>query len=134
MLEKVGRKTKIIIQDYLEFAKSYLENPKLCSNSLRALEYNLCRQFNLDPLSISLHLVHKIVKKINFTYKRVSKMVKDRNDPELIEERKNVSNLLLTSIYNDKLVIFIDETGFNNNLTPIFGYSLLEKVLYYDSS
>ena len=35
--------------------------------------------------------------------------------------------LLLTSIYNDKLVIFIDETGFNNNLTPIFWYYLLRK-------
>ena len=54
-------------------------------------------------------------------------MLKDPNNLELIEDRKRVSYAFLNAVYQDQLIIFEDETGFNNNLTPIYGYSLIGK-------
>ena len=68
-----------------------------------------------------------MIKRINFSYEKITKNVKDPNDIDFIEERKIVSKRFLNAVYEDKLILFIDETGFNNNLTPIYGYLLIGK-------
>ena len=62
-----------------------------------------------------------MIRKINFSCKKINKNVKDPHDIDLIEQRKIVSKRFLNAVYEDKLILFIDETGFNNNLTLIYG-------------
>lgn len=130
IIAKRGAKTKILFK-YLDFLRNHLSNPKNGLTSLRALKKLLVQKFNLNNNQFSLGLVHKMIKKINFSRKKVQRQFERRNTQETIEKRYKIIQEIIKHKRLDRNFIYIDETGFNNYVIPIFGYSEIGKKLVY---
>lgn len=72
-------------------------------------------------LKKSRSTVGKVLKELNWTRKRLKKVLVDRNSPSTIALRAEYS-ATISAIRDDKL-IFVDESGFNLYLSSFYGYS-----------
>lgn len=125
-----GRKTKIFLM-YLKFLETYLSNPKNGLTSLKALRELLINKFCLKDEDISIYLVYKMIRKINFSHKKVQRQFARRNEEETISKRYELIQEIIKHLKLDRNFVFLDETGFNNFVIPIFGYSQVGKRLVY---
>jgi len=122
IIEKRGRKTKVQ-QRFLEFLEEFLMNPKNQITTLKDLRRLLIKRFNLQEKDMTIYLVHKMVKMLSFTRKRASIQVNSAQSKSNIDKREILSRLMIKNFSQNKLIIFIDETGFNQHVVPICGYS-----------
>lgn len=83
-------------------------------------------------VEISKQLVHLIIQRLGFSYKRIRKRGKSTKKIDLINEFKD----RYKSLPNDTLIVSIDESGFDNRPLPIYGYALKgqQAILEYKSS
>lgn len=75
---------------------------------------------NAFEVEISKQLVHLIIQRLGFSYKRIRKRGKSNKKIDLINELKDKYKTLP----NNTLIISIDESGFDNRPLPIYGYAL----------
>ena len=59
--------------------------------------------------------------------KRTTSIRKDRNIHFSKEERKSVSIQTTEHMINNKTIVYIDETGFNKNFIPLYGFAVKNK-------
>ena len=65
--------------------------------------------------------ISRIIEKLNYTRKRLSKLPEGRNLPENLEKRREY---VLSAInHQDSDFIFVDETGFNLHTNKYYGYA-----------
>lgn len=100
-----------------------MENPDNCFLTLNDMKEKLITYFGLEESFTSLYTIHKALKYLNITYKKVSKFTDKRNKEETKTKRKLTSRYILSSIKRNHDIIFIDEVGFNINMTPLYGYA-----------
>jgi hypothetical protein len=81
----------------------------------------LCNRFNIPNNSLSTRTVGRMVRMCNFKKKRCIPQFYQRNNPEVIEKR--YYDTLSFIVNMNTQVIFIDESDFNNNIIPIFGWA-----------
>lgn len=125
------RRPSKIKQEYLDFINSFLQVPKNCFTSLYCLRNLLTHKFKLEKDEISIQLVHKMIIKTNFSWKRCKKNAIFRNVEKSIENRYNLMDTLLKHRLLKRKFIYLDETGFNNTLIPIHGYCKKNQSLLY---
>ena len=130
-LEKRGRKTKIL-KIYLDFLENHLTTPRNRFTSLYTLKTIILRRFNLSPTEISTNLIHKMIRKINFSYKKNRKIFEARNTAKTKQSRYDLIEEIIKHRMLNRKFIYIDETGFNNFIIPIFGYSPKGERLTYE--
>lgn len=100
VLSKVG---KVIT---LEMMKAYLEN-----------------QFEKESLNLSKASVFRMLRKLNISRKRASKDKVDLNSEALKLIRYQRSESLIEYIKTGCELIYLDESSFNTDICPIYGYS-----------
>jgi len=64
-----------------------------------------------------------MLKKIGITRKRARKSAPARNTETTLIERSKVAEKLITYMFRNKEIIYIDECGFNMDLIPLYGYA-----------
>ena len=110
--------------------ETFLGQPHNRLSTLYSLRKHLMEKFNLPQMRISLSTVSNMLKRLSFSRKRTKKFSTRRNTTKTIEKRKDVARKLLSAERDGKIIIFIDETGFNQQMIPQYGYSKIgEKCL-----
>lgn len=132
-LQKVGRPLKIR-RDYLDFLRHFLQNPKNGLSSLYSLKLLLIRKFSIARDTLSLTTIYRMLKMINFSCKKCVRFCIQRNEPKTRADRYSLMQEIMKHRKFERQFIYIDETGFNNHIIPIFGYSPKGKRFPYKVS
>jgi transposase len=87
------------------------------------------KEFNVN---ISRQLVHLILKRLGFSFKRLKK----RGKSNCKEELKKLFISRMVNLPKDVTIVSIDESGFDQRVAPIYGYSLKGKqaIMEYQTS
>ena len=122
---KTERKPKrfLITQEMYDELEEYMSKKKYTFLTLNIIRKHLIERFNLENWRISLKTVSNMLKRLSFSRKRTRKFSDRRNIDSTIKERKNVAIAFASAVKWDTEIIFIDETGFNQALTPLYGYA-----------
>jgi len=64
-----------------------------------------------------------MVRELGFSRKKTSKSAIKRNSEENLDFRLEVAREMCSAIKRNLTFIFIDESGFNASLSPLYGYS-----------
>lgn len=114
-----------------EAMKLYIQQLIFSNPSLKCIDIaqKVNKVFNTQ---ISRQLVHIVLKKLNFSYKRIRKRGKSAKKSELTKTFINT----MVSVPNNVEVISIDESGFDQRAHPLYGYAPKGKqaILEYDTS
>jgi DNA-binding NarL/FixJ family response regulator len=113
----------IIKQKYLEFVESHLSNKKNKFTSIYRIRALLCREFGLDLNLISTRTTERMIKMCSFKKKKCISQIYQRNTSENIERRYLDTVTFLNKVEGDTRFVFVDESGFNNQIIPIFGWA-----------
>lgn len=113
----------IITQEMYDEVEKFMSEQKYTPPTLNIIRTHLITHFNLDNWRISLPTVSKILKRLSFSRKRTKKYIARRNLEITIEKRRIVALELISALKGNMEIIFIDETGFNQSLVPLYGYS-----------
>ncbi len=73
------------------------------------------------PISISVSTISRILKRMEWTKKRLRHDPERRNDDDVITQRREVALELLR--VHRKRIVFLDETGANLRTVPLYGWS-----------
>ncbi len=103
--------------------ENFLSNPVNRLSTLQNMREHLIQVLNIEKQNFCLSTVSNILKRLSFSRKRTSAQISKRNTPETIQARVKVAIKFLEFLKNDKEFIFIDETGFNQSLVPVYGYT-----------
>ena len=103
--------------------ESYMNKIENSTATLRKMKEHLIQSFHLDQNRISLNTVSRMLRRLKFTRKRTSHLEPRRNLLRNLDARKKVALHFLSAEKSDLELIFIDESGFNNSLAPLYGYS-----------
>ncbi len=122
LLQKRGRRTNIK-PEYLEFIINYLNNQANRFNSLETIKAKLIEKFVLSKKEFCLQTVHNMIKLTYFHYKRVQIAPIERNSEEIKEKRVQLIEEIIRHIQLGRTFIYLDETGFNSRLSPLYGYA-----------
>ena len=122
---KIQKKSKrlVITQDMYNSLEQFLQNKNNQLLTLMDYKIYLMNQFKLKKNQLSLQTVSNMLRRLNYSRKRVRLESQKKNLHANIIQRKQVARSFLTHIKNGIEMIFIDETGFNNNMKPLYGYS-----------
>lgn len=123
-------RTKKLDQSYLDEIEHFMQNPKRICTSLMEIRRHLLKTFPEGP-GMSLASVHRLLKRCGFSRKRLRPGVKGRNDKDQIQLRFVKSVDVALFLKANKKIIFLDETGFNQSMVPIYGYSKIGKRAYF---
>lgn len=74
-------------------------------------------EFNVN---VSRQLVHLILKRLDYSFKRIRKRGKSIKKEEL----KNIFVSTMLNLPRNTIIVSIDESGFDQRAVPIYGYSL----------
>ena len=85
-------------------------------------------EFRENPPSIAT--VRKIIWLSGISRKRTTKSRLDRNLEYQKTQRKNASLAIVNDMMNNKEIIYIDETGFNKDFIPRYGFSVKNYACY----
>ena len=118
-----AKKPKKLKEEHLNFLQTLMENPENCFLRLKDMKELLISHFNLESNFCSLYTIHKALKFLKITYKKAFKFSEKRNSQKTKTQRKLTSRYLLSSINRSHEIVFIDEVGFNQNLSPLYGYT-----------
>ncbi len=91
--------------------------------TLRKMRDHLVSCFNLQYRQMSLSTISNMLRRLSFSRKRTKKFVEQRNTSQTKEKRQEVARQMVIALIQETELIFIDETGFNQSLAPIYGYS-----------
>ncbi len=124
---KTGRHSKLD-QIHRDFIAQLLDNKDKSKNSksIREIKSSLENKFN-----VKLHpnTVRRTIKSLGYTRKLAKKKKKtrtilmDRNSERVINLRKKIVMQMISKWSCKKIPIFIDETGFQNSMTPAYSYT-----------
>ena len=112
----------------------YMNKQKYIPLTLNIIRKHLIQCFQLENWRISLQTVANMLKQLSFSRKRTKQLIGRRNIALTIEKRKSVALELVSAISSDKEIIFIDETGFNQSLTPLYGYAKLGEKCWINTT
>ena len=101
----------------------FLSQSKNRLATLDVMRKHLIEKFDLNNHSISLPTISRMVKRLSFSRKRVKKLAPRRNISLTLDKRQDVARKILSYEKFGKEIIYIDETGFNQQMTPLYGYS-----------
>ncbi len=123
--EKIQLENKrfIITQAMYEELEQLMSQAKNRFFTLRNMRDHLLSCFNLPKRQLALSTISKMLRKLSFSRKRTKKVTEQRNTSLTKEKRQNVARQFLIALIQEKEFIFIDETGFNQSLSPVYGYS-----------
>lgn len=113
----------LITQEMYDSLEQFLTQNKNKFLTLNKMKDFLLKKFNLENRRISLSTVSNMLKRLSFSRKRTKKMANRRNITLTIEKRANVAKEMITAMMRNIELIFIDETGFNQSLCSLYGYS-----------
>ena len=71
-----------------------------------------------------------MIKKCGFSRKRVSKTKFSRNTPRTIGIRHDKYLEYMTYVLRDYKFIYIDESGFNDHVASVYGYSKIGEHIF----
>jgi len=122
--QKRGRKS-LMIKKYLEFVSFALENA-IPNHAIFAknIKESLIKKFEeLRSIPLSIKTISKMIKKCGFSWKKTSKLIKKSDEPDQIKNQIDDACQHVEYLKDQREFIFIDETGFNSSMIPIFAYS-----------
>lgn len=117
------KKPKKLNENHFNYLKHLMDDPKNCFMTLNEIRESLTSNFNLEEDSISIYTVHKALKYLGVTFNKNTKLTDKRNKEDTKIKRKLAAQYLLSSIQRNHDIVFLDEVGFNVNMTPLYGYS-----------
>ncbi len=131
--EKIYKRFKIT-QEMYEALETFLSSKVNRLSTLSQMRAYLTEKFELHNRRISLSTISKMLKRLSFSRKRTKKYVARRNIMSTLERRKAVAIEFLSHLKDNREIIFIDETGFNQSMISFYGYSKVgEKCLTMSS-
>ncbi len=123
IIPNMTKKPKKLKNEHLEFLKTLMENPANCFLRLSDMKELLISKFKLKDTFCSIYTIFKALEFLRITYKKVIKFTENRNKESTKKQRKIVAKQILSSINRGHEIVFIDEVGFNQNLTPLYEYA-----------
>lgn len=129
-LDKCPRPMKFGQQWYDELSL-YLSHSLRQHSSLTEIKAHLCRKLNVAQCEINTKTIHRMIKKIGYSYKRTRAGVVQRNSAEVIKQRHKKSLEYISLLHKKKKILYIDETGFNRGLIPVYGYAKVGEALTF---
>ena len=72
-------------------------------------------------ISVSQSTVSRVLKRVSYTRKRLTRVPVERNTPQMIENRRSYARGMAN--LRDENLIFLDECGFNKHTSRAYGYS-----------
>ncbi len=123
--EKENKQSKrfLITQNMYDSLEEFMCHPKNKFLTLNKIRAYLVQTFNLENRRICLTTVSNMLKRLSFSRKRTKKLANRRNISLTIEKRVKVAKEMITAMMRNVKLIFIDETGFNQSLCSLYGYS-----------
>lgn len=113
----------LVTQTMYDELERFMREKKLNPPTLNIIRNHLIEQFNLQEWTLSLPTISRMLKRLSFSRKRTKKYVERKNIITTIEKRKEVASKFISAIRSNAEIIFIDETGFNQTLVPLYGYA-----------
>ena len=123
--KKKGRKAKISYK-YINFISKYLEKKKNVIYDCFAtkIQKDINAHFSeLQDSPLSLDVVKKMIGLAGYSWKKTSQLLSVVNKPDQISKRFQVAANIIYCLKEKKEFIYIDETGFNKGLVPLYSYS-----------
>jgi len=108
-----GEKTQKPQRRTFELSQRDYGRPKKLLSSFSSNPRITLQKFNLPINYCCIYTIHKALKFLKITHKRVVKMTENRNTERTKCLRKLTARFLLQSIKKNHKVIFLDEVGFN---------------------
>lgn len=124
--KKRGRKGSLfkLQQRHAEWIIKYIDENTTAV--LEQIKLDLCKEFETENLTISRSALHRFMRTVcALSMKRLEKIPARRNHIEVIEQRKTEVEKWIADDNMDflKNCVFIDEAGFNINITRNRGWS-----------
>ena len=113
----------LITQEMYDELEIYMSQPSNRLSTLASMRKHLIEKFHLQNKRIALSTISKMLKRLSFSRKRTKKIATRRNITLTREKRTDVARRFLSAERAGKEIIFIDETGFNQQMIPLYGYS-----------
>ena len=116
---KTPRKVSSEVETRQQFIKNTVED--LLNSNPGFTQGGIQQKLREMGYTCSQPTVSRIIKKLNFKRKRLTKIPEGRNCPSTLESRRQY----VLSIMNrqDREFIFLDETGFNLHTSNHYGYA-----------
>ncbi len=114
-------------QKHRDFITQILDNKEKPINSTRQIKVRLEDEFNLKT---SQRTVLRTIKSLGYSRKKAKMIPIDRNSERVINLRKEIVMQMISKWNYKKTPIFIDETGFQNNMTPAYSYAKKGESIY----
>ena len=102
---------------------NFLKKPENASATLNEMKQYICNNCHINSSEISVGSVRELLKSLGYTRKKVTKHYEKRNDLRTINSRFIVAQKFIQYLNDGFEFIFIDETSFNKNLSPLYGYA-----------
>lgn len=122
--EQKGRKI-LEKEKYLLFISQLLNesSPKRLLFARDIRQKLLVRFEELLHIKLSLVTIQKWIWNSGFSWKKTSKLCSLINDKDQIEHRKEIALKFATLLKNKRKIVYIDENGLNESMTPHYCYS-----------
>ena len=132
--ENKVKKRFLITQSMYDELEIFLSIPNNRLSTLSTMRKHLIEKFNLDNRRIALSTVFNMLKRLSFSRKRTKKLATRRNISMTKEKRQTVARMILSAERSGKEIIFIDETGFNQQMVPLYGYSKIGESCFVSAN
>jgi len=114
--------------EHIEFIKSLIEGDGGAYLTLKDLKQELLTNFsNLDSINVST--IGRLLKRIGYSYRKISSYPDKRNTNDVKNSRIKVSKKIAYALHQNLKVIFIDETSIHLGLGPHYGWGKKGKKL-----
>ena len=123
---KKGSKSKLN-EEHIEFLLKLVESPYQLGITLKEMKIKLQEKFGLI---ISVTTIYRALKKNKKVYKKIVWKKPKDNEPRTKNLRKIVAVDLLRIFMGNFSPVYIDESSFNLNIRPAFGWGTSGKVLF----
>ncbi len=123
---KIGRPRKLN-QKHKDFITQILDNKEKPINSTRQIKVHLEDEFNLK---MSQNTILSTIKSLGYRKKKTKMIPMDRNSERVINLRKKIVMQMISKWSCKKIPIFIDETWFQNSMTPAYSYAKRGEPIY----
>lgn len=108
---------------HLCFIRGFLLKNENYDKTIENLRGALISHFNKSDKFISMQQLHRIVKELEFTYKRIQYKVSMANTLSTRKKRKEVALSMLPLYLGQHQIIYIDESSFNIQIRQDYGWA-----------
>jgi len=117
-------------QEHIEFLNKIIDDPLNVGITLKEMRNRLVENFEFQNNKVSVSTIYRALKKEKKVYKKIIWKKPKDNEPRTKNLRKIIAMDLLKIFMNDFSPVYIDESSFNLNLRPCFGWGTSGKKLF----